>query len=1051
MSAIAELIRQADEWLRSETNAATGLAEAVARARLDEVRSPDEALATVRTLLADHETALAAAQGRVRQLDDMVEQLTRALPFLKEGWPQQRDRLRGAFCGNQEDGLADWLNYWFGAASSRRLGTLQRLQSEVPLPDDQAVIGERLAVVARALDKNDWLPCQEVLLLGAAGVRVGNRQVPDRPVPDGREPDQRVREDLRLLAVRLALHNGLPDRADAVLDMDAAETAPRLALRSHSARLRGADGEAASLLAQAQVLDLRDLDVTVESIARARQRLDRAGALDTAREAVEVLPSLGDVEGDIGRLVDPPAEIWVALAERARDEDDSDGAQRFLDCATAAVAWNDNEVLAAAEEVRATVAASAGERRRASLLAGHWCAAAGQLDSARRNYQAASDIEPSTDPADAQVRAAAQLRLADVIAVTARQRPDAAVAEELEHALRLVQEARPRPSRTSSWSYLIESDLRAQLSKVPGRPDRCRQEWSALLAAAQAVSFRFAWAHSWLALADAAMTRDLYLVAEAAAARAYQVEQTEATQAGYVRALVNTGRYDDALEYLGEADDPGNPDSPWRQCIRGLIALRLGRADQAVGHFTGLRIDPTWLWAWQPYLRALVIMGDVAAARRKSAELMEARIGRKDERSWLAVTAFDAQLNGRIDAACDIAERLSQAAGPDDVKAKRARAEAQILGGDQDAWKLLARALDADLRPTVIDVWEREDFPVLKALAAEHEVKLTPAHLDLVLTRLRARQHAWDLAAELDLAAGTAAVAEAGTAARLTKAALRAISGTLDPELEKLLETLANEDHLPTEVASLRHYIATANEEDDDAAEAADGNGAVPAPERPTMQLRLPASWLAGTAIQGADPQLRNLLAWARQRMGLSGAEELEPDRYQLLVGDEVQASGHAVLGPQPTALAGGEHELAALLTWPGAELIAARYYEQPKPGPLPLTLHALAHRCWELRGKPPDSDMPDWDTAKRVLRQFIAEDAYFLWKKRGAPLFRDPLADWSKAERRIGGTGTGTGIVPDAVVDQRLRFQIALQDAYSKWEKRGRPFGSPQADWPPS
>jgi hypothetical protein len=584
---------------------------------------------------------------------------------------------------------------------------------------------------------------------------------------------------------------------------------------------------------------------------------------------------------------------------------------------------------------------------------------------------------------------------------------------------------------------------------VPGRTDRYQQEWAALLAAAKAVTFRPAWASSWLALADAATTRDLYLMAEAAAARAYQIEQNEATQAGYVRALINTGRYGDAVEYLGAADDPGDP---WRQCIRGLIALRLGKADQAVGHFTGLTIAPTWLWAWQPYLHALVIMGDGAAARRESGELMRAGTGREDERSWLAAAAFDAQLNGRMDTARNFAERLSQAAGPDDVKALHARAEALILGGDQAGWELLARALAADPRPAGFDVWEREDLPVLEALAASHGVRLTPAHMGPALARLRARARGRDPVAELWLSARVATVTEARTAARLGEAALRAISGTPDPVLEELLDTLADEDHLRAEVASLRLHIAAANGEDKQAADAASGNGAASAPGQPIVRLRLPTSWLAGNIGQGAGPELRDLLAWARQRMELSEAKDLEPDGYQLLVGDEVQTSAHAVLAPWPADLAGGEHVLAALLTRPAAEVIAASYYQiVPEPGPLPLTLPMLAHRSWELRGKPAGSDVADWDVAKRVLRHFIAEDAYFLWEKRDRPLFRDPLADWSVAEQEITGSGTGKGVVPSAIVDQRLRFQIALQIAYFKWEKRGRPFGSPGADWPAS
>ena len=634
MSVIGELIRRADERLRSQAGVAAGLTDAVARAGLDQIASPDKALVAAHTLLADRREALAAAQRRVRQLDDTVTRLVRALPFLEEGWPEQRVRLQATIREDPEAGLADWLNYWFGAASSRRLDALRRLRSNVPLPPGRANIGERLSVAARALAEDDWLPCQEILLLGATGVRVGNRQVPDRPGPDYREPDDQVREDLRLLAARLALHNGLHDQADAALK--GPDTAPRLALQSWVARLAGKGDDAESLLAKARDLDPYDLDVTAESIARARQRRDVYDALDVARAAVAAFPSLGDIDGDIGRLVGPPPEIWVALAERARDEDDHDSARRFLGRAAAAAAREDNVVFAAAEEARATVAASEAERRRAFLLAGYWSAKAGRLDHARLNYEAAAGDGIPADPADIQVQATARLRLADIIAVTARQRPLHTVGEELKHALDLVQEARARAGwiGAESWSYLTESDLRVQRSRVPGLADeeRCEQEWRALLTAAQAVSSQPRWAAAWLGLAEAAMTRDLYLVAAAAAAAAYQIEQTEATRVGYVRALINTRGYKDALELLGDADDPGDP---WRQCVRGLIALRQGKADEAVQHFTGLRIDPMWLWAWNAYIRALVIMGDAAAGRRsRPSSCGQAPTGRTNAPGW---------------------------------------------------------------------------------------------------------------------------------------------------------------------------------------------------------------------------------------------------------------------------------------------------------------------------------------------------------------------------------------------------------------------------------
>jgi len=558
------------------------------------------------------------------------------------------------------------------------------------------------------------------------------------------------------------------------------------------------------------------------------------------------------------------------------------------------------------------------------------------------------------------------------------------------------------------WSYLTETDLRIQLSRVPSREDRLLQEWAALLAAATAVSLEPGRAASWLALADAAATRDLHHVAEEAAARAHQIEPgNETTQAGYVRGLVNSGKYSDALKYLGDAGDPGNPDYPWRQCVHGLIVLRQGRAIDAVGRYAGLSIDPTWLWAWNAYIRALVISGELDAARQESAGLMRAGTGREDERAWLAVAAFDARLNGQLGTAADLAGRLCVAAGPDDFRGQYALAESRLLAGEQDGWDTLTRAIAADPRPAALDVWEWEELPVLAALARDRGVRLRPpADLESAVLELRSEAHPGDPVAELRLAAEQAASDEAGEAADLIEAAL------LVP--------------VPDSKPARPSHGQPASE---------------PLSEPPVIELRLPTSWLANAGLSLAG----ELREWAAgKKMKLSTAEDLKPGTYQLLIGDKIRVDDP--LGPgdaaTPAELLAGERRLAALLTQPAIEVITMACYQlTPPPGPIPVTVRQLARRSWELRGKPAGTDLADWDVGESVFHQFVAEHAYFRWEKEGRLLFGDPVDDWLGAEREI----TGKGIVPGAVVDERLRSLIA----YFNWLNRGRPLGSSLVDWP--
>ena len=1058
MSAIAEMIQQAVD-LRVQVVAAELTATAAAVECLGADLSPHDAAAMARKVLADAKDALEVAQRRVQQLDNMITHYSRVLPFLEEGWKEQRDRLRHAIDENAQDGLASWLNYWFAAASSRRVGALRWLQSDVALP-----LGERMSDAADALAGNDRLPwhkvleAYKVLQIGADGVRVGPRQVPDRLVsadhgPGHYEPDHSVREDLRLLAARLALHYGLPGQADAVLDAGGQNTAARLALRSRSARLRDASDEAESLLGQARDLDPHDLDVTVALIAQARQRGKADSALDYARASAGALlslsDSLSDVEGDIGRLIGPPAELWIALAERARDEGNRDHALRFLD-RTAEIARRDgdDEAAAAAAEQRADMAASRAERRKALVSAGQSRTIAGQLERARRDYEAAASDEPEGAD-DARVQASARLRWADVVSAIARQRPHRAGAGELAQALSLLQAAQKQAdvTGTESWSYLTESDLRIQLSKVPDTGGRYEHEWGALRAAVQAVSLKPAWARAWLALADAAMTRHLYRVAEAAAERAYEIEDNEAMRASYVRALVNVGRYEDALRQLG---DPGDA---WRQCSRGFIALRRDRAEDAVRHFAGVKIDPTWIWAWHSSICALVSIGDLASARRKSEEFMCAIADREGERSWLSAAAFDARLHGQLEDARMHARSLSKVAGPDNGRALHAMGEAQILGKNPAGWELLVRAIAQDPRPTSIDAWEREDRPVLAALAAEQGFTLESLNPPPEITHPRSRPHVSDPVTELRAAAAATVLPGAAEAARFTEAAL----------------ARKGQDSHVGEVCGT-----------------GSSDGSVSASDRPSLRLRLPASWFVANTDSGNEnrprlrylPELPELLSWAGAEVELSGSDELEPDGYQILAGDKIYASGHVDPGRRycprdtlsllpegvrtspridttdqnariPSDLLDSADTLAALLTRSAAEMIAEQYYDVaqqlgPAPPPIPppppvyqpLTTDRLAYRRWELRRRPLGDDQADWFGAERLRQQFISEAAYFEWVNRRRQT-DGAWGDWFEAERKITGSETQPSPLPGSVVDECLHQQLYEEAEYYRWLNR--------------
>jgi tetratricopeptide (TPR) repeat protein len=1084
MSAIAELTRAADERLRAQVNVVTKLAASAVAGRLDGPAGPHDAAVAARRVLAELASALDTAQLRVQELDDAVAHFAHVLPFLEEGWPRQQALLTRAIDENPLDGLASWLNYWFAAASTHRVDALRRLLADVPLPGGADILAERIAEATDGLAENDWARCYEIVLTGADGLRVGLREIPDQPVPkEGEggpgqfEPSQPVRENLRLLAVRIALHDQLPDQADAVLRKDCLDrdSAARLALRSRLARSRGQADAANSLFKRARDKNPRDMDAVMESMLRVRERGEPGRALQYARDAVSELLSLGDVEGDISRLIDPPAELWIALAERAEDNAEHDRALYFLDRADESTP-DDAELAAAIAEQRAYIfgqrrgdmKAPSPEARRALVSAGQWRTIADQLELARRDYETAAGL-PLAGDEDVRVQAAAWLRLADVLATIARQRSASAAESDLFEALSLLEKARQQEGADGNepWSYLTETALHIQLSKKRGADGRCKHEWQALRAAARAVLLMPGRARAWQALAAAAMTMDLYLVASAAAERARILSNDEATRAGYARALLNIGRYEDALGQLGVPDGARRPGGSWEQCVRGVIALRQHKEEDAVRHFASVTIDPAWTWAWHSFICALASIGDLAAARRKSEDFMRAFADREGERSWLYAAAFDACLHGRLDDAREYALRLFKTAGAEDPKALYAEGMALVLSRETAGWKQLARAISRDPRPTSIDVWAREDRPALAALAAEHGFTLESLNPPPEITDPHVPAHPGDPVTELRAAAKLSDLWVAAEAASLAEAALLT----------------------PSEAASR-------NPESRGTTKLADDRPGGASYE-PTLRLRLPASWFERNAAPGYEdtvglryaPELPGLLARDGAEVDLSGSDDLEPDGYQIFADARLRVSGHVdperrycsretlpllpgpVLANQhvvtdhgygiPRNLlsgddAPGEHrKLARLLTRSAAEVIAAQHAEAaggtcgPQSPAYPqLTMDWLASQFWKLRENPPWSDDDNWRGAEQLLEQITQDAAYFRWINRGRP-FGSPLTDWSAAERDMAGSGTGQGPLPAPVVRRLVRHELDKQFAYFRWEERGRPFGDPMADWP--
>jgi tetratricopeptide (TPR) repeat protein len=819
-SFLAEVIRSAAGRIRAEYGIDAGL-DPVADAVAGGTR-PGAAVDEARRLLSHRRQSLERAQRAIGQLTVTVSHLARVLPFTAEGWPEQRDELRAQLARDPAGGVAAWLQYWFTAAAQRRPAALDRLLAEVPLPPGLDVLVDRAAAGAAALRARSWPSAVPMLDAGRTGLVLGGRRVPDRATSQA----------LTLLTVRLALALDRADEAAALLDEltaaaedDAAVSA--WALQSRLVRQRGAEQDAAELLARAQELDPRNLDVTVELIRRAR----RAGELDTALEAaaaaVDALPSLADVDSDLDRLVDTPAELWLAAAERSARERDRTHAGELLSQA-ATVATADAELAAAIEESRATVVDEPAARRLALLAAGRHRVRCGHLEKAAADFAGAIGDPVGGEPVGGEpvggeppdpVRDEAVVRWADTVAALAPRRAIDDVAVEVGAALDAARAARERLGAVEwAWTYLSEASLLIQLSREMGAQQRPRR-WAALLAAARGVALAPGRSIAWTTLSDAAQWLDLTRTALSASSRALTIDATSEEQGEHVRSLINLGDFPAVLDRLSATTDP------WELCVRGYAQMCLGDRPAALGSFQGAApMDPSWSFAWNGYLSALVQGGELGLAVEQATALTDALAGRPGEEFTAWAEAFQALLAGDWARAAARSGAFRAAAGPDSTDANLLVGLSAILGGDTGGWDAVRTSLRDDPGARSLGEWERITWPMVVALAAHHGVPVPDAaQVDPTLEEVRRiiAAGSTDLDELRAAARRDAAVPGATDAARLIEFALygtalygtalygTALYGTAppgppDPEATaRLAETAAR---FPAEIAALRDW-----------------------------------------------------------------------------------------------------------------------------------------------------------------------------------------------------------------------------------------------------
>ncbi|WP_328470676.1 hypothetical protein OHA21_05165 [Actinoplanes sp. NBC_00393] len=689
---------------------------------------------------------LSAAMARIRDGERVVR-------FTELGWPERRAELTAECADRPLDGIADWLDDWFCAVAAYRLDACARLTGIASsLPAGTGILVRRCTATWAALTVRHWEVAAPLLEAGARGVPVGDRIV----------PDMEVRQDLWMLLVRFALNAGRTEEARRVLE-EAGGAGAGPVFRALSHRLEalrpGADppradlmrigaGSAPAMLEMARVLAM--------SAADASPDLNVDMGMSAARSAVSAARSLDDAEREIVRMLDPvPGEIHLALAERALGEEQRELAERSL--RSAADTGQNRAVQAEAHDRLADLAGDTGTEHRELL------AAASAWSDVQHTGRALAALRRllAADPDHIEARCLlggcllqlawsaneteAQAALDEVLAVTT-------------DIPALVEAQRPRLTNADwllAWGYFNESYVRARLSRYAHESEK-DQQWRALAAAFRAVALQPANGSMWVSLADAAYELGLWSMAELASEAAARIAPTRDNVAEHIRALINVGEFERALDVLSE------PRTEFEWNMKAHLMLRLGRPAGAVGIFAGHPPEAHAAWAKISHILALLLAGsrpEAIAAAKDVDTWLRTRLA--DRSNWSSATRVGL-LTGDHERVELYAGKMRQAGmheGDFDLAVVRV-AQDRL----PEAEELLVSYIDAFTSLDSVASWDKIERPLLDLLDTGGRVDRTrPLQaLDAVRARLQERR---DPAAEFRAADGDGVDPDIRTAA----------------------------------------------------------------------------------------------------------------------------------------------------------------------------------------------------------------------------------------------------------------------------------------------
>ncbi len=709
INSLVDLVNQAAARIRQDQRVDAGLDALVDQ--VSALGATGNAVEHAASLLRTRAKALKEAGRVIEELGAAIGDLADTHRFTAEHWPQLKADVEAAFGNGPDVGLREWLDEWYAATAGRRIEAMARLHDVSDMPAGAELLLERCMTTRVALEFWRGQAAAGVLEQGGEGFTVAVEQVPGR---------KEVRRKLRLLRIRLALEERQLDEAERLIQREIEHSpSPGVkALRARLLRSRGEIGSARAVLAEAAAGSPTDLDVSHEAIAFAQIDAHVELGLATARGAMDALPldtDLASAVAGLGQI--PPAELWIAAAERLLDRPAIDEAavDQAVEKATYAAHGQDPVVQASIAELRVRLAElrnrPPAERVSRLVEAGAQRVLANQLDQAIALFRRARRIR-RTDPE-------VNLRLADCLITRASTRPLSKGTGDLVQGLQLIGDAQRRGQigTENAWSYLSEAGARQRLAGALDG-ERLSHVWLSFQAVCRSLALEPEDIRNWTDLSGAAQMAGVYRYA--VWATSYAVEQSPddlTVRAQHAQALANDGQFEESLALVG---DPGDT---WSLAVRGYLLLRSNRAAEALPLLQSLPPDLSWGWVDECLLLSLLMTGKVDEAIAQARVIGKRWASRLDEVDGVSIAALGSLVLGEFEEAGLQADRMG--AVTRDPYAARLKAMACYLRGD----RALARAtLDQSIAATWIvrDLhdWPNLYGPALKLLAGHYRVKL---------------------------------------------------------------------------------------------------------------------------------------------------------------------------------------------------------------------------------------------------------------------------------------------------------------------------------------